>query len=62
MSFASVNRIAGEPELYSADVIAYVYNVFVVAEITIRVFHVEGGVSTCTLMFSSSRYPFTFRV
>ena len=57
---ASTNRTAGAPELYSGLVSVYVYRVFDVAVIVIRVVHVDGGVRTWTLMFSSWRYPLTF--
>src|SRR5213594_3752662 len=49
----STRRIAGVPPLYSAFVRTYVISVLLVAVTVRRVVHVEGGVSTWTLMFSS---------
>ena len=51
----STNRIAGLPPLYSAGVTMY-ENTWFATELTVtRVFHVAGGVRTCTLMSSFVR-------
>src|SRR5439155_20669369 len=48
----STNRIAGLPLLYSAGVTVY-ENTWFATEFTVtRVFHVAGGVRTCTVMSS----------
>ena len=58
---ASMKRMEGAPELYSAPESVYSYSVFDVVVIVILVFQVEGGVKTCTWKSSSVRYPFTLR-